>query len=237
MATVQETLHEIDLTKPRKRPLELAPGEVYYADHAITVQEFYELVDDEDCDAELIDGVIVVRSPVSDEHEEVFRWLFTLISTYVRAMRLGAVRGSRTAVRLGPFDTRLPDILFVAARRRKLIGRFDIAGPPDFIAEIVASESGRRRAIAREAEYSALGVPEIWRIDIPRQFLTVLRLDNGGGYTPVFQASRGLVKSHKIRGLELRAEWLWMAEEKRPAVISVLQRLMRRAKGKGSKKA
>ena len=33
MATVQETLHEIDTRHARRRPLVLAPGEVYYADH------------------------------------------------------------------------------------------------------------------------------------------------------------------------------------------------------------
>ncbi len=103
MATVQETLHEIDLSRP-KTTLELRPGEVYYAGHALTVDQFYELVDDEDCDAELMDGVIVVRSPVSLEHEELFGWLYSLISTYVSAARLGTVLGSRTAVRISPYD-------------------------------------------------------------------------------------------------------------------------------------
>jgi Uma2 family endonuclease len=227
MATVQETLHEIDLSKRRNRPLELAPGDVYYADHALTVEEFFELVDDEDCDAELIDGVIVVRSPVSLEHEELFRWLFTLISAFAESAKLGTVLGSRTAVRLGPYDTRLPDILFVAKRRRHLIRRFDVSGPPDFIAEIVASDSGRRRAIAREVEYAKLGVPELWRIDIPRRLLTVLR-SSGGGLEQVFQAGHGLIKSAKIRGLQLRVEWLWMPESERPPVINVVQRLLRR---------
>jgi Uma2 family endonuclease len=227
MATVRETLHEIDLSRPR--PLPLRPGEVYYADHALTVDEFYKLVDDEDCDAELIDGVIVVRSPVSDEHEDLFGWLFRLISTYVEALRLGVVRGSRTAVRLGPFDTRLPDVLFVAARRKRMVGRFDVDGPPDYIAEIVASDSGRRRAIAREAEYAKLRVQEVWRIDIPRQLLTVLRLKDGTGYEPAFQASRGVAKSSRIRGLELRAEWLWLSEDKRPAAIDVVQRRLKQS--------
>ena len=229
MTTVQETLHEIDLTQPRASALELAPGDVYYADHALTVDEFYELVDDEDCDAELIDGVIVVRSPVSDEHEDLFGWLYMLISGFVQAARLGVVRGSRTAVRLDRYNTRLPDVMFVSARRRRLLGRFDIAAPPDFIAEIVASDSALRRAIAREAEYGSLGVPEIWRTDIPRQLLTILRLGNGV-YTPVFQATRGVASSAKIRGLQIRAEWLWMPEDKRPAAIQIVGRLLRRLK-------
>lgn len=229
MAIVQETLHEIDFSRHGKRPLELAPGDVYYADHALTVDEFYELVDDEDCDAELIDGVIVVRSPVSDEHEDLFGWLYSLVSVYVGSLRLGVVRGSRTAVRLGRYDTRLPDILFVSSRRKKLIGRFDVDGPPDFIAEIVASDSGRRRAVQREAEYAKLGVLEVWRIDIPRRLLTVLRLKNGAGYEPAFQSSRGVAKSSRIRGLELRAEWLWLSEDKRPAAIEVVERLLKRS--------
>ena len=121
--------------------------------------------------------------------------------------------------------------MFVSKRRKKLLGRFDIDGPPDFIAEIVASESGRRRAVAREVDYVSLGVPEVWRVDIPRQLLTVQRRDTSGGFKPEFQGTRGLLKSVRIRGLELRAEWLWMREEKRPAVISVVQRFIRRAKG------
>lgn len=226
MATVER---EIEIGQRLTKRQEFRPGGTYYADHPLTVEEFCELVDDEDCDAELIDGVIVVRSPVSDEHEDVFVWLISLISGYVQAVRLGSVRGSRTAVQLDRHNTRLPDILFVAARRR-LVKRFFIDGPPDFVAEIVASDSGRLRAVSREAEYETLGVAELWRVDVPRQTLTVLRLDSKGQYRTVFQAGRGRVASTQIRGLTIRAEWLWLPEDERPAVTSIIARLLRSRK-------
>ena len=227
MATVER---EIEIGRNLGKHPEIKPGGVYYADHPLTVEEFCELVDDEDCDAELIDGVIVVRSPVSDEHEDIFVWLISLISGYVQAARLGSVRGSRTAVQLDRHNTRLPDILFVAARRRRLIKRFFIEGAPDFVAEIVASDSGRRRAVSREAEYEPLGVAELWRVDVPRRTLTVLRLNSKGQYRTVFQAGRGRVASTQIRGLAVRAEWLWLPEDERPAVTSIIARLLRSRK-------
>jgi Uma2 family endonuclease len=223
MATVER---EIDVGRRLDAESDLVPGGVYYADHPLTVDEFYALVDDEDCDAELIDGVIVVRSPVSDEHEDLFGWLFSLILCYVQTRRLGTVRGSRTAVRLDRHNTRLPDVLFVSRRRRRLVKRFDIDGPPDFVAEIVASDSGRRRTISREAEYEALGVSELWRVDIPRQTLTVLRLSSSGEYQVRFQASRGKVTSSRIRGFAIQAEWLWIAEYERPPATKVVARLV-----------
>mgnify|MGYP001572713498 CR=1 FL=1 len=227
VATVER---EIEIGQQLARGQEFLPGGTYYADHPLTVGEFCELVDDEDCDAELIDGVIVVRSPVSDEHEDVFVWLISLISGYVQATRLGSVRGSRTAVQLDRHNTRLPDILFVATRRRRLEKRFFIAGAPDFVAEIVASDSGRRRAVSREAEYETLGVAELWRVDVPRQMLTVLRLDSKGQYRTFFQAGHGRVASMQIRGLAIRAEWLWLPEDERPAVTSIVARLLRSRK-------
>ena len=227
MATVER---EIEIGQRLTKGREFLPGGIYYADHPLTVEEFCELVDDEDCDAELVDGVIVVRSPVSDEHEDVFVWLISLISGYVQALRLGSVRGSRTAVQLDRHNTRLPDILFVGARRRRLVKRFFIEGAPDFVAEIVASDSGRRRAVSREAEYETLGVAELWRVDVPRQTLTVLRLDSKGQYQTAFQTGRGRVASQQIRGLAIRAEWLWVPEDERPAVTDIIARLLRSGK-------
>ncbi len=96
--------------------------------------------------------------------------------------------------------------------------------------EIVASDSGRRRAVAREAEYWSIGVPEVWRVDIERELLTVLRPKNDSGYEASFQASRGVVRSRKIRGLELLTEWLWMPQAKRPPVAGIVQKLLRRHK-------
>jgi len=150
-----------------------------------------------------------------------------LISGFVQALRLGSVRGSRTAVLLDRHNTRLPDILFVATRRRRLVKRFYIEGAPDFVAEIVASDSGRRRAVSREAEYETLGVAELWRVDVPRQTLTVLRLDSKREYRTVFQAGRGKVVSTQIHGFAIRAEWLWLPEDDRPAVTTIIARLLR----------
>ncbi|MBI3465310.1 MAG: Uma2 family endonuclease [Planctomycetes bacterium] len=228
MATVIERSQELDLGRAKREPLALRPGRRYFADHPLTVEEFYALIG-EGSHAELVDGAILVPSPTSYEHEDLCTWLVSICRSYAEERRLGSVVGGHTSVRLDEYNTRIPDILFVAKRRRAIIKRLDVQGPPDWVVEIVASDSGRREAVAKQPQYERLGVPEIWRIDIVRHKLTIIRRTSTGEYQTCFQGASGEFAPDALPGLELKVKWFRMTEDRRPSVHRVVSRLLEKA--------
>lgn len=71
-------------------PLQLAPGSLLCSEEPFTIDEFCELID-EDTDAELVEGVVTMKSPVSYPHETLFGFLHRVLGTYVEERRLGEV--------------------------------------------------------------------------------------------------------------------------------------------------
>src|SRR5881628_1398005 len=102
-------------------------------------EEFYRLAG-EDSDWEYLDGRIIMHSPASDRHENIFRFLLTLLSIFLDETRTAAVRGSRYPMRLDASWSPEPDILVVRESRRHLMTAQRLEGPADMVVEI-ASES------------------------------------------------------------------------------------------------
>ncbi|MDQ3959843.1 MAG: Uma2 family endonuclease, partial [Pseudomonadota bacterium] len=87
---------------------------------SLSEEEFYRLAD-EDSDWEYLDGRIVMHSPASDQHEDIFRFLLTLLSTYLDERKGAVVRGSRYPMRLDASWSPEPDILVVREHHRHLM--------------------------------------------------------------------------------------------------------------------
>ena len=69
--------------------------------YGITEAMFDELVD-EDTKAELIDGVMIVHSPASYEHDDLSGFIRALMSFYADARGLGKVLGPDSLIHLAP---------------------------------------------------------------------------------------------------------------------------------------
>jgi Uma2 family endonuclease len=83
----------------------------------VSEEEFYRLAD-EDSDWEYLDGRIVMYSPASNRHEDLFRFLLTLFSAFLDDRGGGIVRGSRFPMRLDAKWSPEPDLLVVTETRR-----------------------------------------------------------------------------------------------------------------------
>src|SRR5262245_53075232 len=103
----------------------------------IPEDEYYAL--GEDSDWEYLDGRLVM-SPASDLHEDLFRFLLTLLSSFLDERGGGSVRGSRYPMRLDERWSPEPDVMVVLEQRRHRMTPRYLDGPADFVIEI-ASES------------------------------------------------------------------------------------------------
>src|SRR5436309_7916635 len=126
----------------------------------MTEEEFVSWCD-EDTNAEWVEGLVILKEPVSGEHDQIAWWLRTLLQHYVEHRGLGLVSGPQFCVRLPRRPSRRePDVVFVAAARRDVVRPNHIEGPPDLVIEVVSPESQSRDRREKYLEYEAAGVGE-----------------------------------------------------------------------------
>ena len=131
-----------------------------------TVEDF-DLIVDEDLRCEFLDGVLIVHSPASFEHEERISFLTILIGNFVAGRRLGRVSGSNTVLQFG--DRRLcPDLSFLKTEHEDRIQEGVVVGPADLVIELLSQSTRDYDLREKRAAYRAGGVPEIWLLDLLR---------------------------------------------------------------------
>lgn len=217
-------------------PLEgLQPGDVYCADHPLTLEEFLELVD-EDTEAELIDGVVVMSSPAGTAHETLFGWLLRVLGGYVEERQLGTVLGSRSPVRITGYTGREPDLLFVRAERHHIIQENEITEAPDFVIEVVSPNDRPGAIIRKQVQYETIGVEELWVVDLPRREVRAYCRGASGRFVSVPIGEDGVLRSTVVDGFELKVEWLWSGMGRFPSSLSIVQDLLKKARQRAQAK-
>ena len=205
-------------------PLRLPPGSLLCAEEPLTIQDFCELAD-EDTDAELIEGVVVMKSPVSYAHEALFGFLHKTLGQYVEERGLGEVLTQKFLVRVTEYTGREPDLMFVGRDRLDIIDKAFLSAAPDLIMEIVSPHDRPNEILQKRVEYEQLGVRELWIIDQPKQRLTVLDLGTDGRYRER-PLPTGVVDAMAVPGFHLQVDWLWCEPRGFPSTLRIVQDLL-----------
>ncbi len=174
----------------------------------MTSDEFWQWAPDTQ-KAELIDGVMIVHSPASFIHENLFGFLFSLLRSYVEEHQLGIVLGSRTAVELAPDQVYEPDILFVRQARSGLVQAKGLSGAPDLVVEILSAGTASHDRGAKFRGYERAGVTELWLIDPYGPAGTEFYRLQETHYIPVEPEANGILRSVAITGFWIDVNWLW----------------------------
>jgi len=186
----------------------------------IEEQDFYALAG-EDSDWEFLDGRLVM-SPASDRHEDLFRFLLTLISVVLDERPVGVVRGSRYPMRLDEKWSPEPDIFVVLNERRHLLMPQRLEGPADLVVEIASEGDPKLELREKFPRYEQAEIPEMWLIN--RFEETVLaRWRTEAGYVSETLSS-GRLESKTIPGFWIQVEWLW--QDQLPSTLSCLRQIL-----------
>jgi Uma2 family endonuclease len=181
------------------------------------------LVPEKDVRAEWVDGEVIVMSPNSVEHVDLFGFIITVLRSFVELHDLGKVMGTELFVRLPEQRRRrLPDILFVSAARLDLFRKTHFEGAPDMIMEIVSPESEARDWRIKYSEYEAAGVREYWVIDPMSEHVELYVLSDKQNYKQTVER-KGWLSSTAVPGFQLKTAWLWPAT--RPKASDALKEL------------
>jgi len=174
--------------------------------------------------AEWVDGEVIQLMTASDRHQDLVRWLITLLSLFVEAYDLGWLRPAPFNMQLPHLNRgREPDILFVSADRLHIVRQVQLAEAADLAIEITSPESMGRDRGDKFVEYEAAGVREYWLIDPDRKQAEFYQLTETGRYRLATFDSQGCFHSSVLPGFWLKVDWLW--QEPLPKVMGIVRQL------------
>jgi Uma2 family endonuclease len=187
----------------------------------VTEEEFYRDAT-EDCNWEYLDGRLVMHSPASNRHEDLFRFLITLLSAYLDERGGAVVRGSRYPMRLDEHWSPEPDLLVVRDERRHLLTRTRLEGPADFVIEIASDSDPRLDVREKLPRYREAGIDEIWLID-PFEQIVLAEVKEPDGYASQ-RLTTGRLTSRVVPGFWVDVGWLW--RDPLPSTLTCLREIL-----------
>jgi Uma2 family endonuclease len=169
-----------------------------------TVEEYHRLAESgiltEDDRVELIDGELIVMSPISGRHVSCINFLNQLLVRHVGA---GGIVSIQNPVRLDAYDEPEPDVVVL---RPRSYGD-ELPGPGDvlLLMEVSKTSLAYDRGI-KVPLYARAGVPEVWIVDLEGEVLERYTHPVRGMYQNTVRIDRkGELESTTVPGLVLRA--------------------------------
>src|SRR5262245_60350819 len=174
--------------------------------YEVTEEMFDELVD-EDTKAELMDGVMIVHSPASMEHDNIGGFTRGLMSFYCDAKELGVVLGPDSLIHLAPGRKCAPDVFFVRQEHVPTPLPKEFEGVPDLVVEVLSLSNRRYDLRDKRLIYREAAIGEVWFLDADLHRIIMDRRRAGSYVEEVITA--GPVVSEALPGFWLNASWLW----------------------------
>jgi len=153
------------------------------ADRRFTYDDFL-LFPDDGQRHEIIDGEhYVTPSPVIRHQELVGRLYFAIAAHLETHPSIGEVFLSPLDVVFSNWDVVEPDLLFVAATQRDIIGEKNVQGAPALVIEVLSPGTRRRDQGIKRELFERTGVREYWLVDPDKDQVHVYRrADDGAGF-------------------------------------------------------
>lgn len=175
----------------------------------VSEEEFWELAN-EDSDYELIDGVLIIHSPASEEHEDIFAHLTTILRFYLQEYKLGKLYGSRFVMRLSPKWNPEPDIMIITPPNYNKIEKTRLEGPADIVIEILSKATKETDMTKKLPKYLEAGVKEVWIIDPEERAIKIITSQEELTWKDT--QSEEILTSKVLKDLKLKVKWIWERE-------------------------
>jgi Uma2 family endonuclease len=181
------------------------PTQVPIAHQLWTAEEFLDWLEP-GAFADLIDGQIIMHSPVSLPHGNLTNFLDRLLAAYVERRDLGVVHREVIAVRLARRTVVMPGIAFYTHEQAALFQETHIPVAPTWVAEILSPASAGDDVGRKFAKYEEYGVKEYWILD-PRTFAHRF-YSRQEDVLVEFGQEEPMIRSRAIAGFWVKRGWL-----------------------------
>jgi Uma2 family endonuclease len=187
----------------------------------VSEEDFYRLAG-EDSNWEYLDGRLVVYSPASRRHEDIFGFLCALFRDFLGERRGAVVLGSRYPMRLDRGWSPEPELLVVRDERRHLLTPQRLEGPADLVIEIVSESDPRLDYREKLPRYRQAEIPEIWIVN-PLENTVLAERKGDAGYESATLTS-GRLESGVVPGFWIDVAWLW--QDPLPPTLACLRQVL-----------
>jgi Uma2 family endonuclease len=159
---------------------------------------------------EIIDGEVIPLASPTLKHQMVSRELFKRLDALTTARKLGQILYAPFdfVVRRAPVRTRQPDLFFLSRERlhdwAQLQEQPRLEFAPDLVIEILSPSETYTYWSEKLQDYYALGVPEVWLVDIDKRAIEVQVREANGYRSLGWFAGEQMVPSQVLAGLELK---------------------------------
>ncbi|MEX2684237.1 MAG: Uma2 family endonuclease [Candidatus Sigynarchaeota archaeon] len=199
----------------------LIEGEYVVLKPDVSEEEFWA-ISDEDSNFELIDGVLIIHSPASEEHEDIFRYLQTILTLFLEKTKQGKIYGSRFVMRLSKKWNPEPDLIIIQPENYKNIKYNYFEGPADIAIEILSKATKEIDLQKKIPKYLEVGVKEVWVMDPEDKKISIRSPNQVIEYTD--PNSDRKIESGILKGLPIEIRWIWN-REKHP-IIEVVKNIL-----------
>lgn len=127
------------------------------------VQDYLELTEPEER-CELLHGHFFMSPSPTVSHQVIVKELLEILSESARTCG-DFVLASPIDVVLSSITVAQPDLVYVAAANRSIVGHARIQGAPDLLVEVLSPGTARRDRLEKLNLYRKAGVREYWLID------------------------------------------------------------------------
>jgi Uma2 family endonuclease len=159
---------------------------------------------------EVLNGELIMTPPPTVRHQDVIGALFTRMRLFAVERQLGKVFVAPCGVRLPEQPVPVqPDIFFVKAERRDIVGEEYVEGAPDLVVEVLSPSNWTYDRREKFQAYLAAGVPEYWIVDY-RACTVEVFVREGGVYALIDKFGQGqTVCSQVLTGFEITVDELF----------------------------
>ncbi|GBC92429.1 hypothetical protein HRbin15_00899 [bacterium HR15] len=129
---------------------------------------------------EIVDGEVIELPTPTLKHQRIVMRLSLKIGDFLTAKQLGELFPAPYdfVIRRQPLRTRQPDLFYISYQRvgdlNALMEQPRLEIPPDLVIEVLSPSDTFSAWRDKLHDYHALGVPEVWAVDIEKQEVEVL---------------------------------------------------------------
>jgi Uma2 family endonuclease len=158
---------------------------------------------------QLIGGELVREPAPTSYHQLISSALHDELGPYVRKHKLGVVIASPIDVYFSNVDAYQPDVIFIAAEHREIIGEKYITSAPDMVVEILSPSTASNDLTRKKEVYERSGVREYWIIDPRKKSVDCFTSIEGKFDLAAHVEIDGVVRSTVIEGFEVEARTIF----------------------------
>jgi Uma2 family endonuclease len=154
--------------------------------------------------AELVEGEIYVTPAPNLPHQDAVVRLWQALDAWAAAVGGTAVVGPNVEFPSG--DVVEPDVVLVAAGRRRFLCKWGVRGVPNLVVEVVSPSHPSHDRYMKRDLYARNGVPEYWIADPDEAGIEVLRLEEGSYVAAGYYRRGATLLSPTLPGLAIAVD-------------------------------